>query len=40
VVLDPFAGVGTLGEAAIRLNRRFVLFENNPDYVVSADFLF
>ena len=33
VVLDPFAGVGTLGEAAIRLNRRFVLFENNPDYV-------
>jgi DNA modification methylase len=33
VVLDPFAGVGTLGEAAIRLGRRFVLLEKNPEYV-------
>lgn len=33
VVLDPFAGLGTVGEAAIRLNRRFVLAELNPDYI-------
>lgn len=33
VVLDPFAGIGTVGEAAVRLGRKFVLFELNPDYV-------
>ena len=33
VVLDPFAGIGTVGEAAIKLARRFVLFEINEDYV-------
>lgn len=33
VVLDPFAGVGTVGEAAARLDRRFVLFEISEDYV-------
>lgn len=33
VVLDPFAGIGTVGEAATHLGRRFVLFEKNPDYV-------
>ncbi len=33
VVLDPFAGLGTVGEAAARLDRRFVLFEINKDYV-------
>ncbi len=33
VVLDPFAGSGTVGAAAARLARRFVLFEINPDYV-------
>ena len=33
VVLDPFAGSGTLGAAAAGLGRRFVLFEINPDYV-------
>jgi len=33
VVLDPFAGSGTVGDAASRLGRRFVLFEVNPDYV-------
>ncbi len=32
VVLDPFAGVGTVGRAAARLNRRFVLIEINPEY--------
>jgi len=33
VVLDPFAGIGTVGEATVKLNRRFVLFDNNPDYI-------
>lgn len=33
VVLDPFAGSGTVGAAAAGLDRRFVLFELNPDYV-------
>ena len=31
VVLDPFAGVGTVGEAAAGLGRRFVLFEASLD---------
>ncbi|MBN1330780.1 MAG: site-specific DNA-methyltransferase [Candidatus Heimdallarchaeota archaeon] len=33
VVLDPFAGIGTVGEAACLLSRRFVLFEINEEYV-------
>ncbi len=33
VVLDPFAGIGTVGQAATKLNRRFVLIEINPEYV-------
>lgn len=33
VVLDPFAGIGTVGEAACKTGRRFVLFEINPDYM-------
>jgi DNA modification methylase len=33
VVLDPFAGSGTVGDAASGLNRKFVLFDNNPDYI-------
>jgi predicted AlkP superfamily pyrophosphatase or phosphodiesterase len=33
VVLDPFAGSGTVGQAAAGLDRRFVWFELNPDYV-------
>lgn len=33
VVLDPFAGSGTVGNAASGLGRRFVLFDNNPDYI-------
>ncbi len=32
-VLDPFAGIGTVGEAAIDLKRRFVLVDSNPDYI-------
>ena len=33
VILDPFAGSGTVGAAAVSLNRRFVLFEINEEYV-------
>lgn len=33
VVLDPFAGSGTVGAAAAFLKRRFVLFEINPEYI-------
>jgi len=33
VVLDPFAGIGTVGKAAVRLRRRFVLLEQNPRYI-------
>lgn len=33
VVLDPFAGIGTVGKAAAILERRFVLIEQNPKYV-------
>ena len=33
VVLDPFAGSGTVGAAAVSLNRRFVLFDINEEYV-------
>jgi DNA modification methylase len=33
VVMDPFAGSGTVGAAAVKSDRRFVLFEINPEYV-------
>ncbi|MBA7499440.1 hypothetical protein ES704_02184 [subsurface metagenome] len=33
VVLDPFAGIGTVGRVAAKLNRRFVLIEQNPTYI-------
>ncbi len=33
VVLDPFAGIGTTGKAALSLGRRFVLIEIEPKYV-------
>ncbi|MBK9007615.1 MAG: site-specific DNA-methyltransferase [Anaerolineae bacterium] len=33
VVLDPFAGIGTVGKAAVKLHRRFVLLEQNPKYI-------
>lgn len=32
-VLDFFAGSGTTGEAAARLDRRFVLIDNNPEAI-------
>ncbi|NJN97180.1 MAG: site-specific DNA-methyltransferase [Anaerolineales bacterium] len=33
VVLDPFAGSGTVGASAAHLGRRFVLFEINHEYI-------
>jgi DNA modification methylase len=33
VVLDPFAGSGTVGAAAAMLDRRFVLFDSNAKYI-------
>lgn len=32
-MLDPFGGLGTVGKAASKLGRRFVLIEQNPKYV-------
>lgn len=32
LVLDPFAGIGTAGSVAFRLDRRFLLIENDPKY--------
>lgn len=33
VILDPFAGIGTVGEAAAKLGRRFILIEQEAKYV-------
>jgi site-specific DNA-methyltransferase (cytosine-N4-specific) len=40
LVLDPFAGSCTTGEAAERLNRRWMAFELVPDYLAGARFRF
>jgi len=36
VVLDPFMGAGTTGMVAKKLNRHYIGFELNPDYVKLA----
>ncbi len=33
VILDPFAGTGTTGKAAVKNGRRFVLFEQEEEYM-------
>jgi DNA modification methylase len=33
VVLDPFAGIGTVGRVAVKLERRFVLIEISGEYI-------
>jgi len=35
-VLDPFSGVGTTFAICKKLNRNFIGFEINPDYVAIA----
>jgi len=32
LVLDPFAGSGTVGRVALEMGRRFLLIDNNPEY--------
>lgn len=32
MVLDPFAGVGTVGKVAVAIKRRFLLIDNDPRY--------
>jgi DNA modification methylase len=36
VVLDPLMGIGTTGIAAIKLKRRFIGIEKNPDKLLTA----
>jgi len=36
-ILDPFAGVGTTGVVADRMNRNAILIEINPEYVKQAE---
>jgi DNA modification methylase len=36
VVLDPFGGSGTVGEASERLGRQWILLEINPEYAELA----
>jgi DNA modification methylase len=36
VVVDPFMGTGTIGRAALNLNRRFIGIEMNSQIFLSA----
>lgn len=37
IVLDPFMGAGTTGLVARKLNRNFIGFELNPEYITIAE---
>jgi site-specific DNA-methyltransferase (cytosine-N4-specific) len=37
LILDPFIGSGTAGLVALKLGRRFVGIELNPDYALDAE---
>ena len=37
IVLDPFSGSGTTGVAALKLNRHYILIDNNPDFCKLAE---
>jgi len=36
IVLDPFLGSGTSASVALKLKRRFIGIEVNPDYIAMA----
>ena len=36
LILDPFAGVGTVPVVAKTLKRRFLAFEHNPEFVIAS----
>lgn len=36
VILDPFAGIGTIADASIELGRRFVIIDNEKKYIDYA----
>jgi len=36
IVFDPFGGAGTVNMVALRLNRRCISIELNPEYVEIA----
>lgn len=36
LILDPFAGVGTVPVVATTLKRRFLAFEHNPEFVIAS----
>ncbi|MEE8401661.1 MAG: site-specific DNA-methyltransferase, partial [Candidatus Hydrothermarchaeaceae archaeon] len=36
VVLDPFIGSGTVGVTALKTNRHFVGYDNQPEYIELA----
>ena len=37
IVFDPFMGVGSIGVAALQLNRKFIGYEINPMYYTAAE---
>ena len=37
LILDPFMGSGTTGEAAVRLNRKFLGIEKDNDFFKMAE---
>lgn len=37
LILDPFVGSGTAGDVALRMGRRFVGIELNPEYVKNSE---
>ena len=36
IVLDPYMGSGTTGEACIKTGRKFIGIENNPEFFEMA----
>ena len=37
IILDPFMGSGTAAIVARKLNRKYIGFELNPEYIQIAD---